>query len=60
AKFVIEKLHQALDSITTDIRGGRKVIRIKPNIGIASIRESDTDVLEIYDRAKEEINYDKG
>jgi len=60
AKTVIEKLHQALDRITTDVRGVRKVIRIKPNIGIASIRECDTDALEIYSRALEEINYDKG
>lgn len=60
AKIVIEKLHQALDSIAADIRGARKVIRIKPSIGIASIRDGDADVLEIYERAKDEINYDKG
>jgi diguanylate cyclase (GGDEF)-like protein len=60
AKIVIEKLHQALDSIAAEIRGARKVIRIKPSIGIASIRDSDADVLEIYERAKDEINYDKG
>jgi diguanylate cyclase (GGDEF)-like protein len=60
AKFVIEKLHQALDTIATEIKGVKKVIRIKPSIGISSIRESDTDVLEIYDRAKGELNYDRG
>jgi diguanylate cyclase (GGDEF)-like protein len=60
AKIVIEKLHQALDTIATEIKGVKKVIRIKPSIGIASIRESDTDVLEIYDRAKGELNYDRG
>lgn len=60
AKIVIEKLHQALDTIATEIKGGKKVIRIKPSIGIASLRESDTDVLEIYDRAKGELNYDRG
>lgn len=60
AKVVIEKLHQALDTITTTIRGAKKIIRIKPSIGIASIRESDTDVLEAYDRAKGELNYDRG
>jgi diguanylate cyclase (GGDEF)-like protein len=60
AKFVIEKLHQALDTIATEIKGVKKVIRIKPSIGIASIRESDTDVLEIYDRAKGELKYDRG
>ncbi|KYZ77857.1 hypothetical protein AXX12_17515 [Anaerosporomusa subterranea] len=60
AKVVIEKLHQALDTIATEIKGVKKVIRIKPSIGIASIRESDTDVLEIYDRAKGELKYDRG
>lgn len=60
ARIVIEKFHQALDRVTTEIRGVKKVIRIKPNIGIAYIQEGDTDALEIYDRAKEEINYDKG
>lgn len=60
ANVVIEKLHQALDCITTDIKGVRKVIRVKPNIGIASIRDSDIDSLEIYERAKKELNYDKG
>lgn len=60
AEIVIEKLHQCLDSVTTDIRGVRKIIRIKPSIGIASIRENDTDALELYERAKEEFNYDKG
>lgn len=60
ASVVIEKLHQALDRITTEIRGNKKVIRIKPSIGISSIRESDADVLEAYERAKEELNYDRG
>ena len=60
AKIVIEKLHQALDTVATEIKGSKRVIRIKPSIGIASIRESDTDVLEVYDRAKGELNYDRG
>lgn len=60
ARVVIEKLHQALDRITTEIRGTKKVIRIKPSIGISSIREGDADVLEAYERAKEELNYDRG
>ncbi|BBB93523.1 putative diguanylate cyclase AdrA [Methylomusa anaerophila] len=60
ARIVIEKLHQALDRLTTEIRGTKKVIRIKPSIGISSIKESDTDVLEAYQRAKEELNYDRG
>lgn len=60
ARVVIEKLHQALDTITIDIRGIKKVIRIKPSIGTAGIRESDTDALETYERAKEELNYDRG
>ena len=60
AKTVVEKLHQAIDAITIDLRGARKVIRIKPNIGIASIRESDADVLETYQRAEEELKYDRG
>ncbi len=60
ARVVIEKLHQALDRITTEIKGARKVIRIKPSIGISSIKESDSDVLEAYERAKEELNYDRG
>lgn len=60
AKIVIEKLHQFLDSITTEINGIKKVIRIKPSIGVASMRECDNDALEMYERAKEEFNYDKG
>ncbi|MPM81161.1 hypothetical protein SDC9_128213 [bioreactor metagenome] len=59
AKVVVEKLHQVLDSISIDIRGVRKVIRIKPSIGISGIRESDSDSFQIYTRAKEELNYDK-
>lgn len=60
ARIVIEKLHHALDTVATEIRGMKKVIKIKPSIGIASIRESDSDVLEIYARAKGELNYDRG
>lgn len=60
ARVVIEKLHHALDTVATEIKGVKKVIRIKPSIGIASIREGDADVLEIYARAKGELNYDRG
>lgn len=60
ARVVIEKLHQALDRVTTDIKGTKKVIRIKPSIGISSIRQTDADVLEAFERAKEELNYDRG
>lgn len=60
ARIVIEKLHQALDRITTDIKGVKKVIRIKPSMGISSIKEADSDALEVYERAKEELNYDRG
>jgi diguanylate cyclase (GGDEF)-like protein len=60
ARIVIEKLHQALDRITTDIKGVKKVIRIKPSMGISSVKEADSDALEVYERAKEELNYDRG
>ena len=61
AKIVIEKLHMSLDRITAEVRDGvKKVVRIKPNIGYSSYRDSDKDVLEVYDRALEELNYDKG
>jgi diguanylate cyclase (GGDEF)-like protein len=60
ARIVIEKLHQALDRITTDIKGVKKVIRIKPSMGISSVKRADSDALEVYERAKEELNYDRG
>lgn len=59
-KVVIEKLHRVLDSVAIDFNGTRKVIKIKPSIGVACVREGDNDVLEVYERAKEELNYDKG
>lgn len=60
AKIVVEKLHQVLNVVTVIISGSRKVINVKPRIGVAAIREADNDVLEIYERAKVEIDYDKG
>ena len=60
AQVVVEKLHQSLDSITTEINGVRKVIRISPSIGISTIQEGDTDVMELYERAKGEFVYDRG
>lgn len=61
AKIVIEKLHMTLDRVTAEVRDGvKKVVRVKPNIGYASYRETDKDSLEVYDRAMEELNYDKG
>jgi hypothetical protein len=36
------------------------VIRIKPSMGISSVKEADSDALEVYERAKEELNYDRG
>lgn len=60
AKIVMEKLHQSLDVITTDINGMKKVLRISPSMGVSAIQEGDTDALEIYERAKNEFIYDKG
>lgn len=60
AKIVVEKLHQFMDSVTTEINGTKRVIRISPSMGIASVREGDKDALEIYERAKGEFIYDKG
>ena len=45
---------------TTDISGVRKMLRISPSIGVSTIREEDTDAIEMYERAKEEFVYDKG
>lgn len=62
AKVVLEKLHLSLEQITTTIGNGvKKVVRIKPSIGFATLRhEHDRDSLEIYERAKTELNYDRG
>lgn len=60
ARIVVEKLHQAIDTVTVEINSARKVIRIKPSIGIGCIREGDADAMEMYERAKEELNYDRG
>ena len=60
AKVVVEKLHRFMDSVTTEINGIKRVIRISPSMGIASVREGDKDALEIYERAKGEFIYDKG
>ena len=61
ARVVIEKLHLNLERITVTIRDGiRKVVRVKPSIGFAALRDGDKDSLEIYDRAKSELAYDKG
>ena len=60
ARIVMEKMHKSLDRITTDISGVRKMLRISPSIGVSTIREEDTDAIEMYERAKEEFVYDKG
>lgn len=62
AKVVLEKLHLSLEQITTTIGGGvKKVVRVKPSIGFATLlHERDQDSLEIYERAKNELNYDRG
>ena len=62
ARVVLEKLHLTLEQITTTIGDGvKKVVRIKPSIGFASLMpERDRDSLEIYERAKSELTYDKG
>lgn len=62
AKVVLEKLHLSLEQVTTTIGGGvKKVVRIKPSIGYSSlIHERDRDALEIYERAKTELSYDRG
>lgn len=61
ARKVAEKLHMSLERVTTTIRGDvRKVVRIKPGIGMASLCEGDGNALELYNRAIEELTYDKG
>ena len=60
ARIVMEKMHKSLDRITTDISGVRKMLRISPSIGVSTIREEDTDAIEMYERAKEAFVYDKG
>lgn len=61
ARVVIEKLHMSLERVTVTIHGGvKKVVRVKPSIGFAALTDGDTDPLEIYDRAKSELAYDKG
>lgn len=59
-KIVIEKLHHVLDSVAIELHGAKKIIKLKPSMGVGSVRDSDNDVLEMYERAKEELNYDKG
>lgn len=61
ARKVVEKLHMTLERVTTTIHDGvKKVVRVKPSIGMASLSEGDRDSLEIYDRALNELTYDKG
>ncbi len=62
ARVVLEKLHLTLEQITTTLQdGAKKVVRVKPSIGFASlIPARDQDSLEIYERAKAELTYDRG
>lgn len=61
ARVVIEKLHLSLERVTVTVEDGvKKVVRIKPSIACAALHEVDSDSLEIYERAKAELSYDRG
>ncbi len=60
ADTVVEKLHLFLTVVAVDFENGKKNIKVKPSIGAAAFKESDIDVIEVYERAKTELTYDRG
>ena len=43
-----------------ELEDGKKNIKVKPSICAASFQESDIDVIEVYERARTELTYDRG
>lgn len=60
ADIVVEKLHLFLTVVTVELKEDKKNIKVKPSIGAASFKENDIDVIEVYERAKTELTYDRG
>ena len=60
AVTVVEKLHLFLTVVAVELEDGKKNIKVKPSIGAASFQESDIDVIEVYERARTELTYDRG
>lgn len=60
ADTVVEKMHLFLTVVAVDFEDGQKNIKVKPSIGAAALKESDIDVIEVYERAKTELTYDRG
>lgn len=49
-----------LTVVAVELEDGKKNIKVKPSIGAASFQESDIDVIEVYERARTELTYDRG
>lgn len=60
AVTVVEKLHLFLTVVAVELEDGKKNIKVKPSIGAASFQENDIDVIEVYERARTELTYDRG
>lgn len=60
AVTVVEKLYLFLTVVAVELEDGKKNIKVKPSIGAASFQESDIDVIEVYERARTELTYDRG
>ncbi len=59
-RVVAEKLHLSLDLVVATIENARKNIRIRPAIAFACLSEDDRDARAVYERAKNELPYDRG
>ena len=60
AAMVLEKLNHALDRVSVNINGKKKVIKLRVKLGKAEVRIGEDDIFAIYDRALEETKYDLG
>ena len=60
AGVVADKLNRNLERVTIDVKGKKRVIKLKVRIGKAEYVAGEEDFMVLYDRAMENSRYDMG